>query len=109
MAEVVWTPRALKDIDEIAAYIAKDSIQYAEEQVKIFFERAFILEKYPFIGRRVTELKIDSVRQILCGHYRIIYEVVHKELIGIITIHHQARLLKNNPAFKKHFRRRRDK
>jgi len=30
MAEIVWSPRAIKDIDEIANYIAKDSLQYAK-------------------------------------------------------------------------------
>jgi toxin ParE1/3/4 len=58
MAEVIWAPRAIKDINEIAEFIAKDSIQYAEEQVKLFFRTASILEKYPYRGRVVPELGI---------------------------------------------------
>ena len=45
MAQIVWSARSLKDIDEIANYIAKDSIQYAEEQVRQFFNRAKVMEK----------------------------------------------------------------
>ena len=101
MASVIWSPRALKDIEEIAEYIAKESLQYAKAQVQTFFERAAILEKYPLIGRPVPELNISTIRQILSGHYRIIYEVLTDNTVGIITIHHQSRLLKNNPAFKK--------
>ena len=47
MAEVVWAPRAVKDINEIAEFIAKDSIHYAEEQVRLFFKAAFALETHP--------------------------------------------------------------
>ena len=60
-----------------------------------------MLEKHPLIGRTVPELKSASVRQILCGHYRIIYEVVNPQQIGIITVRHQSRLLQKNPAVKK--------
>ena len=47
MAEIIWSPRAIKDIDEIASYIAKDSLQYAEAQTKLFFSMAEVLEIYP--------------------------------------------------------------
>jgi len=101
MAEIIWSPRAIKDIHEIAEFISKSSIQYAEEQVRSFFAAATLLENYPFRGRIVPELGISSIRQLLCGHYRIIYEVMSSERIGIITVHHQARLLRNNPAIRK--------
>lgn len=51
MAQVVWSLRSLKDIDEIANYISKDSFQYAEEQVRQFFVRTKVLEQHPMIGR----------------------------------------------------------
>lgn len=101
MAEISWSPKALKDIDEIVNYISKDSLQYAKKQAESFFEKAMILEKFPWIGRVVPELQIETIRQLLCGHYRIIYEVMNESHIGIITVHHQSRLLRNNPAIKK--------
>lgn len=101
MAEIIWSPGSIRDIEAIAGYIARNSLQYANAQVETFFERASILEKFPLIGRPVPELQSDSIRQILCGHYRIIYEILEQNRIGILTIHHQSRLLKNNPAFKK--------
>ncbi len=105
MAEVIWSPRSLKDINEIAEYIAKYSVQYAEEQVKVFIEKATILEKYPLSGRMVPELQIPSIRQILCGHYKIIFEIISPQEVAIITIYHQSRLLQNNPEIKKILRR----
>jgi plasmid stabilization system protein ParE len=47
MAQIVWSARAIKDIDEVAEYISKNSLVYAEEQVKQFFGKASILEQYP--------------------------------------------------------------
>lgn len=105
MAEIIWSPRSIKDIDEIAAYIAKASLQYAEAQVKMFFFTASILEKYPYKGRIVPELALSGTRQLLCGHYRIIYEVFNKNKIAILTVHHQSRLLKNNVAIKRRLRK----
>ncbi len=101
MAEIIWSPRSLKDINEIAEYISKDSLQYADEQVKQFFISAKVLEKHPLFGRMVPELRIFSIRQVLSGHYRLIYQIVSRDSIAIITVHHQSRLLKNNPALKK--------
>jgi len=106
MAQVVWSDRAIKDIDQIASYIAKDSLQYAKEYVKLFFERAQVLEKYPYFGRAVPEINMSSIRQILCDRYRIIYEVINRNEIGIITVHHQSRSLENNPSVKKFYKKR---
>jgi toxin ParE1/3/4 len=88
-------------MDEIAEYISKDSFQYAKEHVRQFFIKAKLLERHPLMGRVVPEVNIFAIRQILCGHYRIIYEIISRQQIGVITVHHQSRLLKNNPAMKK--------
>jgi addiction module RelE/StbE family toxin len=97
MAKVVWSPRAIKDINEIAEYIAKESLQYAKAQVKLFIELAEGLEDHPHRGRVVPELGMNNIRQVLCGHYRIIYEI-SEETVGILTVHHQSRLLKSTPS-----------
>jgi toxin ParE1/3/4 len=97
MAEVIWSPRAVKDINEIAEYIAKDSFQYAKAQTNLFLEQAKGLENYSHRGRVVPEIGKNNVRQILCGHYRIIYEVVEKN-VNILTVHHQARQIKSSPS-----------
>ena len=101
MAQLVWAPSALKDIDAIAAYIAKDSIQAAMNIVELFFDKAEVLTKYPEFGKPVPEVNNPLFREILVSRYRIIYELVNSKSINIITVHHQSRLLKNNPVFKK--------
>ena len=105
MAEIIWAPAALKDIGAIADYIAKDSIWAAENMVKLFFEKAKILESYPLIGKPVPETKVSYLKEILVSRYRIIYEVISEKEIHILSVHHQSRLLKNNPTFKKRLRK----
>ncbi len=62
------------------------------------------LETYPYRGRIVPEIGLSTIRQLLCGHYRIIYEVLKENKIGVLTVHHQSRLLKNNPVMKRRLR-----
>jgi plasmid stabilization system protein ParE len=38
MVEIRWTEQSLEDIDNIAQYIANDSLKYAEIQVQDFFD-----------------------------------------------------------------------
>ena len=101
MAQLIWAPSALKDIDTIATYIAKDSIQAAENIVELFFDKAEVLVKHPGLGKPVPEINDPVFREILVSRYRIIYEIAGNKTINIITVHHQSRLLKNNPVFKK--------
>jgi toxin ParE1/3/4 len=106
MVKVTWAPSAVADINNIAEYIAKDSLQSAYAQVELFFETVIVLEKHPMYGKKVPELNDESFREILIGRYRIIYEVLSQTEIGIVTVHHQARLLKNNKVIRKVLRRR---
>ena len=101
MAQLIWAPSALKDIDTIATYIAKDSIQAAENIVELFFEKAEVLSKHPGFGKPVPEINDPAFREILVSRYRIIYELAANKSMNIVAVHHQSRLLKNNPTFKK--------
>lgn len=51
MAEVKWTRRALRDLNEIGEFIARDSPRTAEIYVGRLFERPNILERMPKAGR----------------------------------------------------------
>jgi len=105
MVKVTWAPSSIKDINAIAAYIAKDSISAAKNMVVLFFEKVKILDQFSEYGKPVPETKNPQLREILAGHYRIIYEVYSLSQINILTVHHQSRLLKNNPSFKKRLRK----
>ena len=100
MASIVWTENALKDIDNIALFISKDSEFYAKQFVKKLIDTTLKLETFPEIGKIIRELPQSNYREILFKKYRIIYRVDANK-IYIITVHHSARLLENNETFEK--------
>ena len=93
MVEVIWTDSALQDLDDIGEYISRDSVRYAEITVELLFSSVDILEDHLKAGRMVPEFEIQSLRELIQGNYRIVYQIVDNQLIQIIAIHHAARLL----------------
>ena len=53
--EVVWAPEALDDVDDIAAYIARDSAIYAEVVVDRILDATRRLAEQPLAGRVAPE------------------------------------------------------
>ena len=100
MVKIRWNEEALADIDEIAEYIAADSITYAMMQVEKIFDRVEILKITPRSGTVVPELSDQSVRQLIEGNYRIIYEIKSNSLVEVLCVIHGMRLLQKHPTFK---------
>jgi toxin ParE1/3/4 len=101
MVKVIWTVRSLKDLEEIGAYISKDSPNYARLTLEKLIETAKLIENNQLIGRIVLEVKQNDIREIITGNYRIIYQTIATEYAYILTVHHSSRLLSNNPIYKK--------
>ncbi len=93
MVEIKWTDNALKELDNIANFISKDSPKYAQILVKQIYEMISHLEQFPKFGRKVPEYNDPNLREILYKNYRIIYLIKQKH-IEIISIIHGSRLLK---------------
>ena len=62
---VVWSPRALADVDAIASYIASDSPFYASSVVRRIVALTRTLEKFPFAGRKVPEFEDENLRELI--------------------------------------------
>jgi len=95
MVAIIWIDQAIEDIDYIAEYISQASMKYAAATVNKIFQRAEILKTYPQAGRMVPETNNNSIRELIEGNYRIIYEIISEERIEILTVHHSARPLNN--------------
>jgi plasmid stabilization system protein ParE len=96
MVSVRWTDIAVENLADIGDYIGKDSIKYAKIVVKNLFTSTNILKRHPCIGRMVPEFNNPKIRELIRGSYRVIYRLIDEKHIDVITIHHSARLLKNN-------------
>lgn len=60
---VVWSPRAVEDLESIAQYIAADSAAYAAAVVKTILNTASNFSRFPFSGRVGPELGEESIRE----------------------------------------------
>lgn len=94
MVKIVWTDQAIQDLTDIGEYIANDSERYAQEVVQSLFESVHLLISHPKAGRIFPEYRLAYLRELIRGSYRIVYRIVDKFRIDIITVHHSARLLK---------------
>jgi plasmid stabilization system protein ParE len=97
MARLIWAPQAADDLTAICTFIARDSEGYAREFAARVIGAVEMLEEFPELGHVVPEFTDPSLREILHGHYRIIYEV-GGDAVHILAVHHGARLLRDRPS-----------
>lgn len=90
MAQVIWAPSALDDIEAIADFIARDSLYHASLFVNRVFEISNRLREFPLSGRLIPEINDQSCREIIYGSYRIMYRIENSD-IWITGVVHGAR------------------
>lgn len=88
--QVAWTETAWRDLERIADYIAEDSPGYAAALLRRVRDRARSLEEMAERGRVVPELEEPTVRELVIGSYRLIYEIDSAD-VHILALIHGAR------------------
>jgi toxin ParE1/3/4 len=91
MVRINWTKLSVEDLKNIAEYISRDSRWYAKIQIQKKKLRTHILKSQSKSGRVVPEIENQNIRELIEGNYRIIYKIVSKEQIDILTVHHSSR------------------
>jgi toxin ParE1/3/4 len=91
VTRVVWTLRAVENIEEIKAHIGRSSPRYAALHVERLFAAADRLQRFPESGRVVPELDRADIREVIEGSYRIVY-LVGPGVVHVLTVFHGARL-----------------
>jgi addiction module RelE/StbE family toxin len=89
---VVWSPRALDDVDSIASYISRDSTAHASTVVTKIIRATRTLRRFPFAGRTVPEFDDQALRERFVYSYRIIYRV-QGQTVTIAAVIHGKRML----------------
>ncbi len=84
---IVWSRRAVQDLETIASYIAQDSPAYASVVLKNIVSQTKMLARFPRSGRMVPEFADENIREILAYSYRIIYRLEPEEVIIAAVIH----------------------
>ncbi len=83
MAEIIWTPHCARFRYYTTRFIDK------------LVDKVDVLWEHPEAGRIVPEFENESIRELIEGNYRIIYRIISINEVGIVRIHHSARLLKS--------------
>jgi toxin ParE1/3/4 len=96
MAQLSWSPRASRNLEESCDYIAQSSEQNARAFANEVREKVEQLIQHPRLGGRVSEYDRDDVRELLVQNYRIIYRL-RGEDVEVVTIVRGARRLPRTP------------
>lgn len=88
---LVWTDRALSDLEAIGDFIAADNPAAAERWVGVLLNTAERTADVPMAGRRVPELGRDDVREVIKRTYRIVYRVL-RDRVEVLTVFEGHRL-----------------
>lgn len=89
MAKIVWSEKAIDDLENIASFHSQYSEKYTSALIKRLFDTPNLLKQMPEMGRVVPEKNDKSVRELISGNYRIIYHY-SIEVVSILTVHHSS-------------------
>lgn len=90
--KLVWSPLALERAESIAQYIAEDKPSAALYWVDGLFSCVDRLAEFPESGRVVPEVRLQRIREVMFGSYRVIYSVTNR--VDILTVRRSSQLLK---------------
>ncbi|MDJ0553470.1 MAG: type II toxin-antitoxin system RelE/ParE family toxin [Microcoleaceae cyanobacterium] len=90
--KVVWSSKAIDDVDAIASYIARDSVSYAAAVVHRIINVTRNLINDPFQGEVVREFGEEDYRQDYAYSYRVLYKI-RGEMVIVAAVIHGKRLL----------------
>jgi len=92
MAEVIWTIKAVEQVEQIGAFIEKDSPFQARRVVQLIVKETRKLREHARIGKMIPEMEEDRYRELRVFSYRILYKILDEKWIAIIGVVHGQRL-----------------
>jgi addiction module RelE/StbE family toxin len=90
VTDVVWAPEALRDLEALRDYIARDSAAYADLVVRRIVAAVERLRMFPESGRVVPERTDPSIREVIVRPYRVVYRL-HDGIVQIVTVFRASR------------------
>jgi plasmid stabilization system protein ParE len=89
MVNIIWSELALEDLSSIYAFISIDSSFYAGRLIDRIIERTDQLIDFPNSVRIVPEFNIETLKELIEGNYRIVYDTANGQ-VEIVRVHHAA-------------------
>jgi toxin ParE1/3/4 len=92
MAKIIWSPKALADLESVLDYISRNAPATARRFGAKLLARVDSLEAHPLLGGFIAEDETHTYREILQGNYRVIYRF-DGQAAYVVAVHHAACLL----------------
>jgi addiction module RelE/StbE family toxin len=92
MAQVIWTEKAVEQVEQLASFIEQDSIVQARRVVRLIVAQTRELAQFPRLGRMIPEIQQDDCRELLIFSYRILYRIVDGKTVAIVGVVHGRQL-----------------
>lgn len=90
--KVVWSGRAIADLEELCNYIATENPEAAYNTGQGILNHVGILSSFPYIGPSFPRGEKGNIREIVFRPYRIFYEVNETaRKVEILHVRHGAR------------------
>ena len=89
--EVIWTQRAIEDVQRLYHFLAEKSIIAAKAAIEAILQKAEILDIQPNAGRPADDLDPEHIELIIpCGAsgYVMLYEIIDEDVV-ILVVRHQ--------------------
>ena len=90
MAKLIWTEESLRWLRDIGDYLAERSPKAAVSVTEGIFQKAQVLIDHPKLGYRFQEIEDREVRELIYGHYRIVYELKDSNAVYVLAVFHAA-------------------
>jgi toxin ParE1/3/4 len=85
--KVLWSENAQKQLGAIHDYIAHGSELYARRTVDRLTSRTKQIARFPNAGRVVPEFESETIREVIEGSYRIIYQINDSDIVIAAVVH----------------------
>jgi plasmid stabilization system protein ParE len=89
---IIWSQKAKTDVDSIRAFIARRAPKTAKSYARRLIAYVNKLRDFPERGAIVESLGEPYVREIYFDSFRIIYDIIGKD-IRVLTVRRGVRLL----------------
>jgi len=85
--KVYWTDTSKSHLKGIKDFISLNSPTYAKRMIDRLTQRSRQIGEFPFSGRVVPEYKVNQIREVIEGPFRIIYHIKPDQIEILAVVH----------------------
>jgi addiction module RelE/StbE family toxin len=93
ISKITWSPASVKNLEDIAEFISRNSPLYAPVFVQKIISSVERLVEFPLSGRIVPEFNDPNLREVIFHNHRIVYRI-KENAVEIVLVTHGSRLIK---------------